>query len=228
MLAKILISTSLEDRVGKATKILATSLLEGNLDFRKHPDILVLESGEKLGIEQAKIIKEHLSFKPFQAKGRGVVIENASNFTPEAQNALLKTLEELPDNSILILGANSEHDLLPTILSRCEIVILSEMKDLSRMRVNQENIETLVNSSLEERFEYIEKLKDKKEFLLAMIQYFREQLIQLTSDRSLVVQQKDIKNFLKELLEAEKWINQNVNPRGILEYLMLVMPNNKR
>jgi DNA polymerase III gamma/tau subunit len=234
MLAKILVSTSLESRAMKISDMLGMSyghLGGGDINFKNHPDLLFLEAGEKLGIEQTKIIKEHFSYKPFQAEGRGVVIEDASTLTPEAQNSMLKTLEELSENSILIMGVNSENNLLPTILSRCQIVILeatqSVISDSLRPSILgskedslaslQNDIEKLLNFSLEERFEYIEKLKEKKEFLQAMLQYFRNQLHASKSTEA-------IKNYLKELLEAEKWMNSNVNQRGILEYLMVIMP----
>ncbi|MBU1031473.1 hypothetical protein KKE03_00910, partial [Patescibacteria group bacterium] len=72
------------------------------------------------------------------------------------------------------------------------------------------------------RFKYIEKLKDREEFLHAMIQYFRNQMFQISSDRGI---NETIKDYLKELLQAERWAKQNVNIRAILEYLMLSMPS---
>jgi len=236
MLAKILVSSSIDSRIEESIRILASHLLSGNVEFRKHPDVLVLEAGEKLGIEQARIIKDHLSFKPFQAKGRGVVIEDATLLTPEAQNALLKTLEELPENSILILGVNSEHDFLPTILSRCEIIYIHSVipsKEGNQLRTSTHNkldeeIRNLINSNLEAQFEYIEKLKEKKEFLFALTKFFRLKLLSLPLNSSIERNKgNEVKVYLKELLQAEKWVNQNVNPRGILEYLMLVMPKKK-
>ncbi len=180
-----------------------------------HPDVLYFKAGEKLGIGEARKIKEHFSLKPYSAKGRTVIIEDASVMTIEAQNALLKTLEEPPEEAILILGAPSDTNLLPTILSRCQIVILNPPKagegSFANASTYQEDIEKLLNSSIEERFEYIEKLKDRKEFLQGLLNYFHQKL-------------PDHVEFTKELLQAEQWAKQNVNLRGILEYLMLKMP----
>lgn len=175
-----------------------------------HPDVLYFKAGEKLGIAQARQIKDHFSLKPYSLKGRVVIIEDASVMTIEAQNALLKTLEEPPEEAVLLLGAPSDANLLPTILSRCEIhrsaVLVSQLPT--------SDIEKLINASIEERFEYIEKLKDKKEFLTALTYYFHQKL-------------PENFEFAKELLQAEEWARQNVNLRGILEYLMLIlkMPN---
>lgn len=180
-----------------------------------HPDVLYFKAGEKLGIAEARKIKQHFALKPYSLKGRVVITEDASVMTTEAQNALLKTLEEPPEEAILILGAPSDANLLPTILSRCEIVILTPSKvegegSLANASTYQD-IEKLISSGIEDRFEYIEKLKDKKEFLYALLQYFHQKLPANLE-------------FTKELLKAEQWAKQNVNIRGILEYLLLKMP----
>ena len=176
-----------------------------------HPDTLYFKAGEKLGIGEARKIKEHFSLKPYSAKGRTVVIEDASVMTVEAQNALLKTLEEPPEEAILILGAPSDANLLPTILSRCEITRLQVTGYRLQGKNYTEDIEKLLQSNTEERFEYIENLKEKKEFLQALLNYFHQKLPANLG-------------FTKELLTAEQWAKQNVNLRGILEYLMLKMP----
>lgn len=209
VVAKVLISPSLESRVAESNKILASAGLALN-----HPDLLYLPYDSKLGVEQAKEIRGHLSFKPFQSSGRGVVLEDASNLTPEAQNALLKTLEELPENALFIMGASSEHNFLPTVLSRCEIIRLDLPNNpLSTSDVEhfEKEIERLLKSDIPERFEYIEKLKDKEEFLQALVQYFHQKL-------------PTHQDFAAELLQAENWTAHNVNLRAILEYLMLIMP----
>lgn len=176
-----------------------------------HPDVLYFKQGEKLGIAEARKIKEHFSLKPYSAKGRTVILEDAGGLTPEAQNALLKTIEELPPDAELILGAESEANLLPTILSRCQVTRLQTTDYRLPNENYTEDIEKLLKATTEERFLYIEKLKERKEFLYALTSFSRKKL----PGNAL---------FLKELLQAEQWAKQNVNIRGILEYLMLVMP----
>lgn len=228
MIATLLISPSLEVIKAETVKTLASHLSSGNSsgnsNYFNHPDVLYFSSDSKLGILEARKIKEHFSLKPYSAKGRAVVLEDASVLTIEAQNALLKTLEELPSEAILILGATSDSKFLPTILSRCQIIYLNPHStsdvDNPEYLSLQKDIETLLNSSLEERFAYIEKLKDREGFFLALVQYFHQNLhSHIESGNS------DYQKFIKELLQAEKWTNQNVNIRAILEYLMLVMPN---
>lgn len=204
MIARLLISQSLRVRVGEIKKILESAGIT-----RNHPDLLYFPEGAKLGIEQARIMKAHFFFKPYQSKGRAVVLEDASVLTPEAQNALLKLLEEPPSQAVLILGAPSDAKFLPTILSRCQIIELQGERP-KEVDLTLE-IEKLLSVKMGERFEYIEKLKDKEQFLSSLTQYFHSKLPKYA-------------NFTKELLQAEEWVNQNVNIRAILEYLMLVMP----
>lgn len=210
MLIKLIIHP---DKV-KRIKVIE-NLLKDKSFKNPHPDLLYFTENDKLGVEQAKKIREHLSIKPIMTKGKALVLENAANLTLDAQNALLKTLEEPPDEALILLGTDNEFQLLPTILSRCEISYLEEERaeNLEASKFNHD-IEELLNNSVKERFEYIAKIEEREEFLKALIYFFREKL------------QKDQKflEFTKELLQAEAWAKANVNIRGTLEYLMLIMP----
>ena len=203
MIARLLISTSEKIREEEIEKILTQFQIP-----HTHPDLLYFQKGDKLGIPEARKIKDHFSLKPYSAKGRVVVLEDASTLTTEAQNALLKTLEELPKQALVILCAASDAHFLPTVLSRCEIVRLQGTGD--RLQGTEE-IEKLLKSNIADRFEYIEKLKEREEFLHSLVSYFHQKL-------------PANKDFTAELLQAEQWAAQNVNIRAILEYLMLVMP----
>ncbi|MBI4037384.1 hypothetical protein HY385_03095 [Candidatus Daviesbacteria bacterium] len=225
MISSLLIHPDISSREEEAEKILAKLALAKN-----HPNILWFAAEDKLGIEQARSIKDFLSLKPYQGKHQAVVVIAAENLTDEAQNALLKTLEEPPQETVLILGVGSEDQLLPTIVSRCQVVDLTshayatpEARLDSARQVEQkyqQEIEKLLTSSVEERFQFVEKLEDREAFLHALTAYFRKQLLS-------AVHLKGGQLFLQDLIEAEKWANQNVNIRAILEYLMLKLPQDK-
>lgn len=202
----ILINQALEIRRGEILRRIQELGLK--ID---HPDVLYFNDTEKLGVEAAKKVRQHLNFKPYAAKGRLVCLESAHNLTTDAQNALLKTLEEPPLNALLLLGAETAEAFLPTVLSRCQIIKVEgtgEKEDL------KSEIESVIGLTIPERFTFIEKLDEKQEFLEALMVYFREKL------------QHDPK-YLKinqELLRAEQWALANGNIRAILEYLMLNLP----
>ncbi len=208
MIARLLISPSIETRIKEIEKILKDAGISN-----PHPDLLYFPSDSKLGIEQARKMKEHFSLKPYQSKGRLAVLEDGSSLTSEAQNALLKTLEELPAEALIIIGAASDAAFLSTVLSRCQIVRLKSLYQTTEK--SDSDIQQLLSSNIEERFDYIERLKNKKEFLHTLTAYFRASHLEGGLAWHL---------FLKELLQAEGWAAANVNIRAILEYLMLVMP----
>lgn len=90
-----------------------------------HPDIMVLEIGEgKTRLSKEQIQKEMqpwLALKPYRSRNRIVIVRDAHLMSGEAENALLKTLEEPPEYAIIILVAD-DNSLLETILSRCQSV----------------------------------------------------------------------------------------------------------
>lgn len=215
MIARIIISPSIDTKTAAIEQILTDQGLKN-----PHPDVLYLDQ-EKLGVEQSKQIREFLSIKPYSAQGRVVIVLYADNLTLDAQNALLKTLEEPPENAILLLGAENESKFLPTVLSRCQVIHLAIdfghfIGDESKRSHNDryvKQIERLQQADIVERFQFIEKLEEREEFFQSLLVYFSEQLHQQTNTLS----------FMHDLLEAEKWQKANGNMRAILEYLMLRM-----
>lgn len=75
-----------------------------------------------LGIDDVKHMQAKLYLKPFKGEKKAVMIVDAELLTLEAQNSLLKVLEEPPNNTYLFLTAASDETILPTILSRCSIL----------------------------------------------------------------------------------------------------------
>jgi DNA polymerase-3 subunit delta' len=85
-----------------------------------HPDIQIVTPDEGIiRIEQIRPIIEFLSFTPSEGKKKVVIIDDADKMNPAASNAALKTLEEPPSNSIIILITSRQSNLLDTIISRC-------------------------------------------------------------------------------------------------------------
>ena len=88
-----------------------------------HPDIIFIKpSGPFIRINQIRSLCHTLGMKPYEARQRVVIISEAQAMNPEAGNALLKVLEEPPERTLLILTALQTSDLLPTIVSRCQLI----------------------------------------------------------------------------------------------------------
>ena len=88
-----------------------------------HPDLLRIEpEGAAIKIERIRELKKALSFPPLEARFRVVVLPDIHTMRREAANSLLKTLEEPPAHTILVLTGDESGDILPTILSRCQVI----------------------------------------------------------------------------------------------------------
>ena len=99
-------------------------ILAGN-----HPDLTILEpEGKSFKIGQIRHLQQLISLKPYEGGWKIFIIDGAETFTEQAANSLLKTLEEPPVRSVLILLANTAL-LLPTITSRCIMVHLQPLSD---------------------------------------------------------------------------------------------------
>jgi DNA polymerase-3 subunit delta' len=86
-----------------------------------HPDVLLIEPGDSgsIKIEPIRDAIDRSSYRPFEGRRRVVIIDEADALVLQAQNALLKTLEEPPSASVFILVTARPDALLPTVLSRC-------------------------------------------------------------------------------------------------------------
>jgi DNA polymerase-3 subunit delta' len=92
------------------------------IDKGNHPDVRLiapLPGKKEISIEQVRTLEKELNYRAFSGKKKIGIIDPASLMNMSAQNALLKTLEEPPADSLLVLVSASAGGLLPTLLSRC-------------------------------------------------------------------------------------------------------------
>jgi DNA polymerase-3 subunit delta' len=97
------------------------------IDQMQHPDLAVVQSdheGGTLKVDQIRSLQHVLSLSPYDAVYRVAILLRFEEASTSAANALLKTLEEPPAQVIIILTAESGERLLPTIVSRCELLRL--------------------------------------------------------------------------------------------------------
>lgn len=90
-------------------------------------DLMVVQAeaeGGTLKVEQAREVTRFLSLKPYASPFKIALFLRFEEANPNAQNALLKTLEEAPAHALLLLTAENAEQLLPTIVSRCEVLRL--------------------------------------------------------------------------------------------------------
>jgi len=86
-----------------------------------HADLLLVEPGDSgsIKIDQVREAIDRTAYRPFEGRRRVVIVDGADALVGEAQNALLKTLEEPPASSVFVLLTSRPDLLLPTVRSRC-------------------------------------------------------------------------------------------------------------
>ncbi len=98
------------------------------IDQAIHPDFFLLEPKKSspagrnaiINVDEIRELQKKLAYLPYEAKTKVAILDGAETMNPQAANTLLKTLEEPPSSTILILISSSPYQLLPTIISRCQ------------------------------------------------------------------------------------------------------------
>lgn len=116
-----------------AAHYIAVSIL-GSTEIENNPNLYIVRPEEKpsITIEQVREIITFLKLKKNSKNtiGRIIIIDNAAMLTVEAQNALLKMLEEPPHDALIIMTAPSPASLLPTVVSRLKTITLKPISQL--------------------------------------------------------------------------------------------------
>ncbi len=118
-----------------------------------HPDLLLVAPEDRqIKIDEIRLIDDALSFRPFEGRKKIVIVDDADTMNIAAANAFLKTLEEPPGDSVLILISSRPDRLPATIRSRCSRVnffalSLEPCKKVLRGKVPDEELDTLARLS---------------------------------------------------------------------------------
>jgi DNA polymerase-3 subunit delta' len=106
------------------------------IENNQHPDMHYIEQGDsEIKIEYIRSLQKEISLRPYEAKRKIFIIDNAHNLTPEASNALLKILEEPPGSSLIILISDKPSLLFKTVISRCKVLKFFPLVRLELMQI---------------------------------------------------------------------------------------------
>ena len=154
------------------------------------PDLKIVEATKNsIKIEQIREIRKDIELKPFKNRKKVYIIDKAEKMTLEASNCLLKTIEEPPYYAIIILICSKIDPILPTIVSRCQIVNFGLITSL---RIK----ELLLNkiNDLE---------KDKAEIISKLAQGSIGNAFKLLTDKEYFIRREIFLNYLSKIVPGK-------------------------
>ena len=176
-------------------------------DSNNNPDFFCLEpDGNSIKIDMIRELQKNIQEKPIISSRKVYIINDADKMTKDAQNCLLKTLEEPPEFASIILVGENENEILATIKSRCMILHFNPIDDEKMKNYLSKNYNMQVSSNQLDLFQgSIGKaisLKDKQDTYLKI-----EELIENMENKNIIniVKQAEIlyksKDEISEMLD---------------------------
>ncbi|KKQ34243.1 MAG: polymerase III subunit delta'' protein [candidate division WS6 bacterium GW2011_GWA2_37_6] len=188
---------------------------ENNPDFY---ELQATEGRQSIGIEQTREMITWLQFKPYQSTNKLAIIRNAEQLTEQAQNSLLKTLEEPPTHSYIFLLTRNHRSLLSTILSRARLVRLKKEKGKTGLE-EEKPLTEVIDAPIQEKLKWINAtvgIKDPVERKNTIYQFLDEV-------HATIINKQEAKSRLYNLKLLEttfEGIKRNVNNKLLLENLL--------
>ncbi|MHC1716940.1 MAG: hypothetical protein AB9915_03615 [Candidatus Dojkabacteria bacterium] len=221
----ILVNKSKESRIEQLSLTLS-KIFNKNFtekEILNSPDIHILnpEGENSIGIEEIKEFQIEMRYRPFEEEIQVGIILDSQKLTHQAQNALLKTLEETTKYTIYILSVDNERNLLATIRSRGRVIYTGNKKEEIDDGEESENI---LNADLFNQFLILEKYssdKDSSLQLISSIEEFYKRKLDLDIKNGNIDSSKKVTAVLNILQSSREKILANCNRRLVLESMIL-------
>ena len=180
-------------------------------DSNNNPDFQIIEpDGNSLKIEQIRQMQRKIIEAPIISKNKVYIINDADLMTIEAQNCLLKTLEEPPEFVTIILIGSNENSFLSTIKSRCTIIKFQDIENGQIKDYLKTKYDIIVSDNLLEIFGgsigKAEKLKDKQELYNSIIEIIESidkiDIIDLFKKSDIIYKSQDDKDSILDAINT--------------------------
>lgn len=186
------------------------------IEFKSNnnPDFMQIEpEGNSIKIEKIRMMQSKIAEKPINSEKKVYIINDSETMTKEAQNCLLKTLEDPPPYITIILITANENAILNTIKSRCMKIAFQRIEDekIRQVLENKFEVQEITNTMLEMFGGSIKKallLKDKKEIYQQVEQ---------------IIQKMEEKNIIDIINESEVIYQNKEDIINILEYMNVLL-----
>lgn len=193
------------------------------IEAGNYPNVIIVRPQDKpsIGIDQIRDLTQVLSYQPYVKSGRRVVIiEEAQTMTREAQNALLKLLEEPPAATLMILHTPSRQALLPTVISRLGSVYFPALGEgTPRPEEAVASAGKLLKGSLFIRLIEAGRIAGAKED----VREIADALHAATADklRDGAIEAAEAARIMQAAEQVKHHLAANVTPRSALEHFVL-------
>lgn len=182
-------------------------------------DTTILDTSESRGIKEIRQLCQKLSRRPLNSEYNTLIVFEAQNLTIEAQNAILKTLEEPPAKSRIILTAATKEGLLTTVSSRCQEIQLSSPNNTT---FDFDSNAAFLSPDFFDRWKIAHKLN-----LDTWLYYWRGVLIDKIQKEAVAAEKENTKkilNYLKLILKARRVLKSNASPKLVNIILLVQTP----
>jgi len=191
-------------------------------DLYEKADIKIIEREENeksISIAQTREATKFLYEKPFSYPKKFLIILDSEKLTTQAQNSLLKTLEETPPYALILLSSKTQNSLLETIISRCRMIAVKKTQECPEVE-SDNSFSKILKMGLGRRLDVAAELsKEEKETVLELLECW------INEARNILLKNPRDKNCLKNIkriIEIKKDLEDtNVNQRLSLEALVV-------
>ena len=171
------------------------------LNYEDYKEIGPLEGKKIISVDQIREIIKEANELPTESEKRVFVIDEADKMNTEAQNSILKTLEEPPEYVVIILIVTNESKMLETIKSRCNIIKFDTLKESeiekylikeNLLDKSRKDVEIkLLNGSLE-NVNNLDSMLENYDYLKVLVSYIKKKdIIQALNNGLLLYESKD-------------------------------------
>jgi DNA polymerase III gamma/tau subunit len=183
---------------------------------QKSPDVFLIND-ESVGIEKTREIKKFLASKPIKDERKAVVITNGEGLTTEAQNGMLKTLEELSGDQLVVICSPQKNILLPTVVSRCQLINVKNKTKSTGI------FDKLIKLNKKEKVYFFEKEMTVKKMTKSELVSFLDQLIEEAHEKmvNLPEESKMFCSQINKIKYACKLAKANISPQSTIDWLLI-------
>jgi len=193
----------------------------GKINSGNHPDVFLIEPGgasSSIGIDRIRAAIRQANLKPYEAKKKVFIINEAHAMNLAASNAFLKTLEEPPHDTVFILISRSKELLLPTIVSRCQVIKFSARRVGTEAPASKQKNKESLKETLDGLLAFFRDVFLYKATGAGEALFCKERIDEIKRE-SRRYDAGELDRLIKKMITLRSYADYNVNPKIITDVL---------